>query len=65
MVTPNNNEMDTFYNNTRVKKLLQSYGQWVQEHAACGWHGYFLSFMFSQIPGSDASRMLEMKKHLG
>jgi hypothetical protein len=30
-----------------------------------GWHGYFSSFMFSQIPGSDASRMLEMKKHLG
>jgi hypothetical protein len=30
-----------------------------------GWQGYFLSFMFSQIPGSDASRVLEMKKHLG
>jgi hypothetical protein len=30
-----------------------------------GWHGYFLSLMFSQIPGSDASRMVEMKKHLG
>jgi hypothetical protein len=32
---------------------------------AYGWQGYFLSFMFSQIPGSDASRVLEMKKHLG
>jgi hypothetical protein len=30
-----------------------------------GYHGYLLTFMFSQILGSDASRLLEMKKHLG
>jgi hypothetical protein len=57
--------MDIFCNNTKIKTLLQSCGQWVHDHMACGWHGYFLSFMFSQIPGSDASRLLEMKKHLG
>jgi hypothetical protein len=32
---------------------------------AYGWHGYFSSFMFSQIRNSDASRMEDMKKHLG
>jgi hypothetical protein len=61
----NSKEMDTICNNTEIKKLLQSYGQLVHDHMDCGWHGYFLSFMFSQIPGSDASRMEEMKKHLG
>src|SRR5262249_44802402 len=35
------------------------------DRIAQGWNGYFLSFMFSQISGSDASRLLEMKKHLG
>jgi hypothetical protein len=60
-----NGKMDIFCNDTGVKTLLQSYGQWVHDHMACGWQGYFLSFMFSQIPGSDASRLLEMKKHLG
>jgi hypothetical protein len=57
--------MDTFFNSHQVQRLLQAYGQWVLDYTAYGWHGYFLSFMFSQIPGSDASRMLEMKKHLG
>jgi hypothetical protein len=57
--------MDTFYNNYQVQRLLQAYGNWVRGHMDRGWHGYFLSFMFSQIPGSDASRLLEMKKHLG
>jgi hypothetical protein len=53
--------MDTFYNNHHVQQLLQAYGQWVHN----GWHGYLLSFMFSQIQGSDDERMLEMKTHLG
>jgi hypothetical protein len=58
-------KMDTSYNNYRVPNLLQGYGQWVAEHMDHGYHGYLLTFMFSQIPGSDASRMLEMKKQLG
>jgi hypothetical protein len=57
--------MDTFYNNYRIQRLLQGYGNMVREYMDLGWHGYFLSFMFSQIPGSDASRLQEMKKHLG
>ena len=57
--------MDTFYNSHHVQQLLQAYGTWVHDYMAYPWHGYFLTFMFSQIPGSDASRMLEMKKHLG
>ena len=65
MVTQQNISIDNFNNNTGVRRLLESYGQWVHDDMACGWHGYFLSFMFSQIPGSDASRMLEMRKHLG
>jgi hypothetical protein len=63
--TGNNTEMDTYYNNYQVQRLLQAYGNWVRGHMDRGWHGYFLSFMFSQIPGSDASRLQEMKKHLG
>src|ERR1700689_4560031 len=65
MFTGNNIKMDTSYNNYQVQNLLQGYGQWVADHMVHGYHGYLLSFMFSQIPGSDASRMLEMKKHLG
>src|ERR1700734_1958057 len=65
MNTGNTIEMDTSYNNYRAPNLLQGYGQWVADHMAGGYHGYLLTFMFSQIPGSDASRMLEMKKHLG
>jgi hypothetical protein len=57
--------MDTFYNNHQVQRLLQAYGNWVHDYMAYGFHGYLLTFMFSQIPGSDTSRMLEMKKHLG
>jgi hypothetical protein len=58
--------MNTFsaYNNENIQKLLGAYGQWVHDHMAYGWHGYFLSFMFSQILGSDQARMLEMRKHL-
>jgi hypothetical protein len=57
--------MDTLYNNHHVQQLLQAYGQWVHDHIAYGWHGYLLSFMFSQIQGSDESRMEKMKTHLG
>src|ERR1700722_9417382 len=57
--------MDTLYNNHRIQQLLQAYGQWVHDHMAYGWHGYFLSFMFSQIHDSEGARMEEMKKHLG
>jgi hypothetical protein len=57
--------MDTLYRNHEVQRLLQGYGSMVRDHMELGWRGYFLSFMFSHIPGSDASRMLEMKKHLG
>jgi hypothetical protein len=56
--------MDTYHNNHQIQPLLETYGQWVHDHMDRGWHGYFLSFMFSHIPGSDASRMQEMKKHL-
>jgi hypothetical protein len=63
--TGNKVKMDTSYNNYRVPNLLQGYGQWVADHMTYGYHGYLLTFMFSQIPGSDASRMLEMKKQLG
>jgi hypothetical protein len=57
--------MDTLYNNYRIQQLLLAYGQWVHDHMAYGWHGYFLSFMFSQIQEFNTSRMDEMKKHLG
>jgi hypothetical protein len=57
--------MNTSYNNYRVQHLLQGYGHWVADHMAHGYHGYLLTFMFSQILGSDASRMLEMKKYQG
>jgi hypothetical protein len=56
--------MDTIYDNRQIQRLLQCYGDMVRDYMELGWHGYFLSFMFSHIPGSDASRMLEMKKHL-
>jgi hypothetical protein len=56
--------MDTSYNSYRVQSLLQGYGHWVADHMDYGYNGYLLTFMFSQIPGSDASRMLEMKKQL-
>jgi hypothetical protein len=65
MVAINNKSMDTLYNNHRIQQLLQAYGQSVHDHMAYGWHGYLLSFMFSQISGPDDDRMLEMKKHLG
>jgi hypothetical protein len=57
--------MDTLYNNHRIQQLLQAYGQWVHDHMAFGWHGYLLSFMFSQIQDLNAPRMEIMKKHLG
>ena len=56
--------MDTLYSNHQVQPLLKAYGTMVRDRLEHGWHGYFLSFMFSHIPGSDASRLLEMKKHL-
>jgi hypothetical protein len=57
--------VDTFYNNYRIQQLLQACGHWVHDHMAYGWHGYFFSFMFSQIQEFNTSRMDEMKKHLG
>jgi hypothetical protein len=63
-LTGNNRKMDTFFNNNQVQRLLQAYGKLVHDHMDQGWYGYFLSFMFSQIPGSDASRLVEMKEQL-
>jgi hypothetical protein len=57
--------MDTLYNNHRIQQLLQAYGKWVHDHMAYGWHGYLLSFMFSQIHEFNTPKMEEMKKHLG
>src|ERR1700733_14361614 len=56
--------MDTLYNDYRIQQLLQAYGQWIHDHMAYGWNGFFLSFMFFQIHDSDDKRMEEMKKHL-
>jgi len=57
--------MDTLYNNRHIQQLLQAYGQWVHDHMAYGWHGYLLSFMFSEIHDLNTPRMEIMKKHLG
>jgi hypothetical protein len=57
--------INTLYNNYHVQQLLQAYGQWVHDQMAYGWHGYLLSFMFSQIGAPDHERMEIMKKHLG
>jgi hypothetical protein len=65
MVTIANTSTDTFYNNYHTQRLLGAYGEWVHDHMAYGWLGYFLSLMFSQISGPDDDRMDEMKKHLG
>jgi hypothetical protein len=48
-----------------IKGLLGSYGNWIHHHLANGWAGYLLSFKFSQLSGSNALRMHQMKKHLG
>src|SRR5712671_6281597 len=67
--TPRTSKMDTFSMNTihnpNIPQVLQAYGEFFHTQTSYGMHGYFLSFMFSHIPGSDNSRMLEMKKHLG
>jgi hypothetical protein len=60
-----NKSMDTLYNNHRIQQLRQAYGQWVHDHMANGWHGYFLSFMLSQIQDLNTPRMEIMKQHLG
>jgi hypothetical protein len=57
--------MDTLYNNRRIQQLLEAYGQLVHDHVAYGWHGYLLSFMFSQIHDLNTPRMEIMNKHLG
>jgi hypothetical protein len=57
--------MGTYYSNHQVQLLLQAYEKFIHDRIDQGWHGYFLSFTFSQIPGSDASRLQEMKKHFG
>ena len=56
--------MNTFKHHN-IQRLLHEYGDFVNTQISHGMHGYFLSFMFRHIPGSDNSRMLEMKKHLG
>jgi hypothetical protein len=60
-----NTLMDTLYNNHRIQQLLQAYGQWVHDDMAIGWHGYLLSFMFSQIQDLNTQKMEIMRKHLG
>jgi hypothetical protein len=49
----------------QITRIIHSYGEWIDDHINRGWQGYFLSLMFSQLPGSDASRMVGMKTHLG
>jgi hypothetical protein len=56
--------MNTF-NNHNIQRLLQEYGNFFHDQIAYGKQGYLFSFMFRHIPGSDNSRLLEMKKHLG
>jgi hypothetical protein len=59
------NKLNTLSNDHNSKQLIQAYGDFVHTLIAYGWHGYLLSFMFAQIPGSDQAKMLEMKKNLG
>jgi hypothetical protein len=58
------NKMNTLPISQNTQQLIQAYGQWVHDHMAYGYHGYLLTFMFSPIPGSDQTRILEMKKRL-
>jgi hypothetical protein len=59
------NRSNTLPNDHDSRQLIQAYGDFIHNYIAYGWHGYLLSFMFSQIPGSDQAKMDEMKKHLG
>jgi hypothetical protein len=56
--------MSTLYNEHKVQQLLNSYGKLIDSHIAYGCTGYLFTFMFDQIPGSDSSRLSEMKKQL-
>jgi hypothetical protein len=57
--------MKNMYNDHNITMVIEAYGEWIHEHMAYGWSGYFLSFMFDQMQGSEYDRMAEMKKTLG
>jgi hypothetical protein len=57
--------MDTHQGLEHIKRLLRSYGRWVDYHIANGWKGYLLTFTFSRLSGSAPSQIKAMKKHLG
>jgi hypothetical protein len=63
-ITKATKQMNTTYDQQQIPHLLQCYADWVSHYIDNGWQGYLLTFMFCQLPGSDASRMLTMRKHL-
>ena len=56
--------MEPYQHRQLKESLLHSYGDWVYSHTTNGWKSHLLTFKFSQIPGSNASKLSEMKKSL-
>jgi hypothetical protein len=56
--------MNTPADHHQVQRIIHSYADWLNEYIDYGWQSYLLTFMFDQLPGSDASRMTTMKTHL-
>jgi hypothetical protein len=46
------------------KKLMRAYGKWVRQHVDKGWEAFFLTFMFSQIPGPPNTRIALMQDEI-
>ncbi len=46
------------------ERLIAAYGTLVEEHLRAGWEGYFLSFMFHQLPGSPGAIKRQMAGYI-
>jgi hypothetical protein len=57
--------MRRFHNIQASQSLIHAYGQWIHDYRAHNWNCYFFTFVFDNIPGSDTSRIGEMKEQLG
>lgn len=42
------------FNRTKIKQAINQYGVWVKNHLAAGWSGYFLTYLFNRLSGSQA-----------
>jgi hypothetical protein len=61
----NNNSDGYSFNSTKhLESLVQGHAQWIQGYLVQGWDGYLFTVMFNDLPGSQATKLIQMNQEV-